>query len=247
MSDENPFLVPLKPHADAGGRSLEAGRGIAWLREGWQMFVARPGVWIAVGVVFVVVLALLNVVPVIGGIAGAILTPVLGGGVMLGCRDQAQGGELRFERLFAGFSSHTQPLVMVGVYCMLASVAIALLVFALVGGSAMSGAMMGHGMGAGMAAGGFLLGMLLLAALSVPLVMAAWFAPALVVFRDEAPLDALKHSFAACLRNMGPFLLYGLLALVGLFLAMLPFGLGLVVFVPVTLASVYRGYVDIFE
>jgi len=82
--------------------------------------------------------------------------------------------------------------------------------------------------------------------LTIPIAMASWFAPALVVFDNMQAWDAMKTSFSACLSNMLPFLLYGIIALMLTVLAMIPFGLGLLVLGPVLIASVYTGYRDIF-
>ena len=54
--------------------------------------------------------------------------------------------------------------------------------------------------GAGISLASVLIGMLLAAGLSVPLYMAVWFAPALIVLHEVAPVAALKASFLACLR-----------------------------------------------
>jgi hypothetical protein len=43
-----------------------------------------------------------------------------------------------------------------------------------------------------------------------------------------------------------PFLLYGVLLIILLMLAAIPFGLGFLVAVPMTVASIYAGYRDIF-
>ena len=61
---------------------------------------------------------------------------------------------------------------------------------------------------------------------SVPLLMALWYAPLLVYFQNEGALGAMKASFIACLKNAGPMLLYGLVIILGMFLAM-PFGMAL--------------------
>ena len=81
----------------------------------------------------------------------------------------------------------------------------------------------------------------------VPLAMAVWFAPALVVFRNVAPLEAMKASFFACLKNIVPFLVYGVILFVLCIVAMIPFGLGMLVMMPVMMGSVYASYVEIFE
>jgi len=61
-----------------------------------------------------------------------------------------------------------------------------------------------------------------------------------------SPFYAMKLSFSACLKNMLPFLLYGFILLLLMFLAMLPFGLGLIILVPVMVAAMYTSYRDIF-
>jgi uncharacterized membrane protein len=109
-----------------------------------------------------------------------------------------------------------------------------------------SGMMMGNSAGVGMALGGMMLALLISLALSVPVVMAMWFAPALVVFNNMQPVPALKASFDACMKNMLVFLVYGLITLVLCFFAALPLGLGFLVLVPVLAGSLYASYRDIF-
>src|SRR6185436_21161502 len=55
------------------------------------------------------------------------------------------------------------------------------------------------------------LAMLVMFALLLPVVMAIWFAAPLVVFHDHGAVDAMKASFAGCLKNILPFLWYGVL------------------------------------
>jgi uncharacterized membrane protein len=93
---------------------------------------------------------------------------------------------------------------------------------------------------------GALLAVLFGLLLGVPLVMAYWYAPALVVFRNDDPIAAMKTSFTACLVNMMPMLVYSLLGLVFAIVATIPLGLGWLVLGPVFVASVYASYKDIF-
>jgi uncharacterized membrane protein len=83
-------------------------------------------------------------------------------------------------------------------------------------------------------------------ALMVPVFMAIWFAPALVVFDGKDAIEAMKQSFAGCLKNIVPFLIYGLVLFVLSILASIPLGLGWLLLGPVLAASVYTGYKDIF-
>jgi len=57
---------------------------------------------------------------------------------------------------------------------------------------------------------------------------------------------AIKQSFGACLKNIVPFLIYGVVAFVLSIVATIPFGLGWLVLGPVLAASVYTAYQDIF-
>jgi uncharacterized membrane protein len=76
--------------------------------------------------------------------------------------------------------------------------------------------------------------------------MALWFAPALVALRGVAPVAAIKQSFTGCLRNLIPFLIYGLVMFVLSILATIPLALGWLVLGPVFVASVYVAYRDIY-
>lgn len=252
MAEQNPFLVPSGSSEaggsfDPAGRTVEAGRGLEWLKRGWQLFTRNPGMWIAIAVVLLVIVIVLSFVPVVGTLAVNFLMPVFAGGILLGCKSLSEGGELGIDALFAGFKQNTTNLILVGVFYLVGVVAITLLVFLIGGGAALTGGLMGRGPGVGMAVGGFFVALLVMLALLVPLAMAVWFAPALVVFHNVAPLEAMKASFFACLKNIVPFLVYGVILFVLCMIAMIPFGLGMLIMLPVMMGSLYASYVEIFE
>jgi len=251
MSEQNPFLakegVQGGGDSAAAGRGVDAGRSIEWLKQGWRLFTNNPGVWIAITVILLVIFIILSFIPVIGQLAANFLMPVFAAGVLGGCRSLHDGGELRIDHLFAGFKQNTGSLILLGVFYLVGMVAIMAVIFVIGGGAAFSGAMMGRGPGVGMAIGGFFLAMLVGVALMVPLAMAMFFATPLVAFKGAAPLDAMKASFAACLRNILPLIVYGVIVFVASIVAMIPFGLGLLVLVPVLIGSMYTSYVEIFE
>ena len=92
----------------------------------------------------------------------------------------------------------------------------------------------------------FWLAMLVGLALFIPLIMAYWFAPALVMLHDLGVVESMKLSFVACLRNILPFLIYGIIMLLLFVIGSIPIGLGLLVVIPAMLASMYTAYKDIF-
>jgi uncharacterized membrane protein len=91
------------------------------------------------------------------------------------------------------------------------------------------------------------IGLLVFLLLYLPLVMAIWFAPALVVLRGVEPLEAMRLSFNGCMRNIVPFLLYGVVGVGLSIVATIPLLLGWLVLGPVTIASLYTSYCDIYE
>ena len=151
--------------------------------------------------------------------------------------------------LFAGFNQNLTPLVILGALLLVGVIVIGAVVSALGFGAAM-GMMMGgsHRSGVGVGAAMFtgMLAMLVTLVLGALIAMAFWFAPALVVFRNVQPFDAMKASFFANLKNIGAFLLYGVLYIVLAIVASIPLGLGWVVLVPVSMLSLYVSYKDVF-
>ncbi len=84
-------------------------------------------------------------------------------------------------------------------------------------------------------------------ALYTPLLMATWFAPALVVFRDFSPVNALWWSLWTCFANWRPVLLYSLaMSVIAALAILIPFGLGLLVFLPWAMTSTYFAFTQQF-
>lgn len=230
-------------------RQVEAGQGWQWIAQGFALFRKNPLIWLALLLVYIVIVFALSVVPIVGGLIVALLSPVFAAGFLMGCKALEKDEELELAHLFAGFKTNTSQLVTVGGLYLVGYILIIGLVMMLGGGSLLGMLVLGQqpdpALMAG-AMGGMMIAMLIGLALLVPLLMAYWFAPALVVFHDVAPVEAMKLSFAACWRNMLAFTIYGLLTFVLAVLAAIPFGLGLFVLVPTLTATLYTSYKDIF-
>lgn len=231
-------------------KAAEIGRGGAWLIEAFEYFRGNAGPWIGVCIIALVITIASGVIP-FAGLVLQLLTPVFLGGLILGCRDIANGEPLKVNHLFAGFTRYTGNLVLVGVIYALGFVLILLVMLAIMfvtlGGMHFINAMM-DGTTNLMAAQ--ILNLLLVAligmALYLPLLMSFWFAPALIVLDDQAPVESMKLSFIACLKNILPLLIYGLLGLVFAVLASIPMLLGWFILSPMMIASIYISYGDIF-
>jgi hypothetical protein len=229
-----------------GGRAVGAGQGWTWIADWFGLFKKAPGMWIALVIVLFVILVVLAFIPLLGAVATFLLMPLFVGGLMLGCQALQGGGELELNHLFAGFKTHTANLVVLGALAIGGWIIVILPVIAIVGAGAIFGAMRGDAAGVAAIGGSFLLAGLVAMALSIPIYMALWFAPALVVLRGLAPVAALKESFLGCLKNIIPFLIYGLVMLVLSMFATIPLLLGWLVLGPVATASVYVAYRDIY-
>ena len=255
MTTVNPYAAPKAAVADAtvalntdfvaGGQSRPASHGWSWIAEGWELFKRQPGMWIGIVLIAFVIFIGAAMIPIVGGLATTLFGPVFAAGIMIGCKALDSGGELELRHLFAGFKERTGTLVAVGALY-LAAVVVVMLVVGLMMGVGFT-AMMG-GDPQAMAAMGMtmLLAMLVMFALLLPAVMAIWLAAPLVVFHDHGAVDAMKGSFAGCLKNILPFLVYSIVMFVLAVVATLPLALGWLALGPVFAASVYTSYRDIY-
>lgn len=232
------------------GRRVRAAAGVEWVGAGWRLFRKATLMWIAFLVLFFLVHVGLGFVPWVGMWIGNLVSPILMGGISLGCRSLETGGDLELEHLLAGFRRNTGPLVAVGVVYVLGE-AVLLLIFGLFAGPAFVSAIF-RGDEAALLNSfpedmlRLALGGLVVAALALPLVAAYWFAPTLVMLHGTPALAAMKESLVACFRNFLPMLVYGLVMLALLVPAVIPLGLGLLAWAPLMMATIYASYRSIF-
>jgi uncharacterized membrane protein len=243
--------------AAPGGRHLDAGAGAAWWGESWRIFCAAPLAWIGIFFAFVVLSIALMMIPIVGSLANTVLTPVFAGGVMLGCQALAEGRPLSVGHLFEGFrSAYFAPLLTLGLVLLAVFFVIAVVmvgtVFLTLGASGLAALLDAGGTTtidyAALWAAGTTIFVVAVIALVVALLVATafWFAPALVVLNREAPMVALSRSFAASWRNVGAFVIYGLIYLGLAFVASIALGLGWIVLGPMVAGSCYAGWRMIF-
>lgn len=227
-------------------KSVAAGDGWVWIRGGFDLFRQNPVIWIALFFIYLLIGMALSIVPAIGPIVLNLLAPVFMAGFMLGCQALESGEELEINHLFAGFKHNTSQLITVGGIYLAGIISIVGLVFVTTGGAVLS--MTGQTPAVEEAAGpGMLLAALVALSLLMPLIMAYWFAPILVIFHGFKAVDAMKLSFSACLKNIWPFTIYSLISMLLIVLAAIPLGLGLLVMIPTMTASLYVSYRDIFS
>jgi len=241
-------------------RSVNAAKGWAWIIAGAWLFRRSPAQWIGVLFMLFIVLKLVNYVPVLALVA-VLLMPVILAGLMDGCRALAEGRRLEFTHLLSGFRKNAAHLVTLGGVYLIGNLLI-LMIVAHLGGEAFTTiaetltkntklspdeAEQIH-----TAANSVTRAALVGAVLSIPLLMALWFAPLLTFFHDIRPWPALRSSFLACVRNVLPLTVYGLAILAAL-VVLVPFGMslgfydaGLWLLAPVLVPSIYASYKDLY-
>lgn len=229
------------------------GRGWDWVAEGFRLFVRAPWQWLAITLIWGLITIFLAMVPVVSLLVMP-LNIVFIGGLMLGCDALARNQPFRIGHLFSGFKIGTAALIGLGGMYLAAVLVVMLLVGGVVwslAGSISMGAFVNQAQPMTAAQLQLLMSALLIAnllalVLLMPVLMAVWFAPALIVLRGLDAITAAKLSLKGCQINWLPFLLYSLVALALMLLALVPFGLGLLIVVPVLIGSVYASYRDIY-
>lgn len=223
-------------------RHWPAGQGWRWIVAAFDLFKQAPGIWVLLMLLCLVVQGLVNLLP-LGGLAMSIINPLITAGLLLGCRDLERGEALNLGHLLAGFrSDRAGPLALLGLCSLLMFVLVAILGGA-VGWIVLSAEQLTPSQ---VEPGTAVLGLLLAVLLLLPVMLALWFATALVALHEMDVIPALGASLRACLRNLGSLSVLGLVLIPLAILALIPMGLGLLVLMPVVFAANYRGYVDIF-
>lgn len=248
-AEETASATPEYEESFSVARGVPIESGLNWLAEGFGYFRRNPFAWIGAILIWCIFVVLVPIIPLIGPLAVTFLGPVLMAGFFIGTDVQHEGADFQVSHLFEGFSSNVVGLIVIGVVNLLGSAVIGGVAFLLVTSS-----LGATDTGVGVPQGGEVLA--LATAFAVPLGvtlvlmlllgMANVLAPALVALDGVGPLSAMMMSLTACLKNILPILLYVILATVILIIASIPFGLGLLVAMPVMMAATYASYRDIF-
>jgi len=231
-------------------RSLPAGQGWQWIKQGFALFMQAPLLWVVLLIVCFFAAIALSLIPMIGEPLTTLLMPMVVVGVMAGCRELQRGEALELAHLFSGFQRRTSQLITLGGITLVGQYLIFGLMM-LVGGAALVAILMSAQppedpeiITQTIAGAGFsvLLGLVLFSIL----MMAMQFAPLLVYFNNLQPVAAMKLSLNAFTRNMGAFFVYFFTLTLLALLASMPIMLGWLILLPLIFTSLYAAYLDIF-
>ena len=232
-------------------RRVAASQGFHWVAAGFRLYRKNPLLLSAAfGLLFGLVMAL-GLIPVVGESLSELASPLMVAGFMAAYRALDSGGELELPHFMAGLQGPAIPLMTIGAVQLLGTLLIGQVMLGMgfdpqaVMTTAKSGTATPEQMQALMnqALPAVLTGL----ALFTPLIMATWFAPALILFGGARPATALAVSLKAVARNWAAMMVNGLtLGLVLFLAALVPMLLGLLVAMPVLFGSLYASYQAIF-
>jgi hypothetical protein len=224
-SRENPYAAPkanLKTEKEHTGnwldqpRKVPASHGWHWIKSATVMFMKQPWKWLAMSLLFLLFITLFNFLPKIGPFLGTVLCMPLAGGLMLAAHKSDNGHNVRINYLFEGFRHNRNQLFLVGLYYLGFFIIFGLIMGLLMGSGIFT--FLGGGPESAEAINAmvqenlslFFIGMLVIFALSIPVMMAVWFATPLVAISDRTALTAYMLSFKGCMKNWLAFLVYSL-------------------------------------
>lgn len=242
MSAEAPATASIK------AADVKASHGAAWIAAGFQIVRAQPLQWSGLSLGWLVITFGLFLLPFIGGVIANFLQPVFFASFAIAAKKQLAGQRVEMGDLFAGFRSNVRALVNIGAILLFAEIAIfallALLGFPLQIETADKVPTVADYVRELKGREWILFVGLALTALAKG---ALWFAPPLIAFHGLTTMHAIRWSVYAALSNIGAMVVYGIALLAMFVVAMIPWGLGLLIAFPIMAASSYAGYRDVFE
>ena len=240
-------------------KQVGAKQGLQWILSGFYLFRCSPivwiilcGSWLTIAVIFAAAFSFSPLAGLpfnIGQAIFTILSPVFLAGLMTGCKALEQDKILEISHLFGGFRANTVPLITLGGISLVGSLLI-LSLASIIGGDALMELLLeGTRVNENelkTVSSNALSATLVLIALSIPLMMATWFAPLLIMFDRMSPYEAMRLSFLGCLSNFIPLQIYGIALIILTIISSIPYGLGFFILIPTVFASIYTSYKAIF-
>lgn len=187
---------------------VPARTGITWVKLGLQTFFRQPLALAGLFFMYFTAMALLGLVPFLGGAAALILAPAATLGIMAAAQEASQGRFPMPSLLFAAFRAGPQrarAMLVLGAIYAVALLAV-LLVASFFGGTPPVATATPDA--AALPRPELSAGLLLLAALQLPLLVVFTHAPALVHWHGLTPFKAIFFSLVALWRNIKAFLVF---------------------------------------
>lgn len=194
-----------------------------WVVSGWNIFLKNPVIWVVLSLIYVISLFVLNILPQLGALLAGLLTPALLAGMLFGAKEVEAGRELKPAHIFQAFQDQAKlvQLILVG----LITFALTLLQKGVIVSDLPQVLVV-------------LVGILL----SVATASTLLFALPLIMLAGQTAATAVPASLRACFSQPLAIGLFFSLALLLFVLALLPLGLGLLIYLPVMVGAMLASY-----
>jgi hypothetical protein len=246
-------------------RIVPAHHGALWLADGWRLFWARPFIWLGALIGSAAVLIVMVSIPFVGAPLFAVLTPALWAVLMVIARVVADATVIPRESV-REVLREARPLTLLGAVYLVANLAATAATMLFSEGFA-DWMLFGKVQSTEeMKSSGFFMDAVLAMLFHIPVMLAFWFSPMLIVWQRMGAAKALFFSIAACLMCWRAFAVYGIvvflifLVFASVVAGVVVMGAGLapgvarvvalpilVVYMGTLVASVYACYRDVFN
>ncbi|WIF73479.1 BPSS1780 family membrane protein [Proteus vulgaris] len=236
-----------------------ASGGVRWLGLGWDLIKERFWMWIGVIIIYfivsLIISTILGFIPLIGPIISPFITTVLAAGVVAIAHQQYETQRIDVDNLFFGFYNKRY-LSLMGAYGISFLILLVGIILAVVVSSAtmmdifyainsdypdeiIAEMMMDN-------SSGFTLFFVIIAIFGALSTAAYWFVPALALVNGYKAFPAVKASLAAVKINLSGGFFFFILLFFIIAISIIPFGLGLLITIPLSYTAMYGSYRDIF-
>jgi hypothetical protein len=213
--------------------TVPVSNGLTWISAGFTLMKQHPFAWIIASTVAILINGAVSAIPEAGPFLSMAIWPVLFGGLMVGAHKQAEGQPFSGFSFLNGLSAQPIQLMLVGVAYLLfyGLLVVAMLGFFMLMGDDVSTTTI----------------FIVVTSASFPPMMILFFAPTLVAVNNLSAYQACKLSLMGGLRNALPFILFNVGLIFILILGAIALGVGILVSLPIAVASMYAAYCDIFD
>lgn len=218
-------------------QSLSIGSGLSWIGGAWQIFMARPLLWIGVGFIVMALMMTVGAIPLLGNILFIML--MVGMGYMAYLTDNEQAMEIG--DLFIAFQERAGNLVWLFfaqlIFFFILLMPTMLILFLVIGGA-----------DGNKSTDNPIIMLIFMLIGSIYLCVygaVVWFSHFLVFFHGISSFQAITYSIKMAFKNLLPMTLYGIVIGILWLLGLLIFGLGIFVVFPLTMISSYVAYKQI--
>lgn len=190
---------------------VDAGNGLGWLTDAVRLVFKNPVAFLVMGLI----MAVINFVPILGGLVLTICGPALLGGVVFAAREESEGRKAEIPHLFRAFQEPGKigPMLLLCLPAIVGGAVLLICGFVFGLGALISGGLSaanGSSMGMGALGGGVMILCLIAIVLMFLIYALQFFAVPRVMLEGVEPFAAMKESLSACLANIGAFLLFGI-------------------------------------